>query len=54
MHLFEELLAQALATDGGRSFAVERVCTGRRFGAALARSCGRCSWTPTRRCWPVT
>lgn len=37
VHLFGELLAQALATDAGRSFAVERVCTDQRFGPALAR-----------------
>ncbi|GAA2859110.1 arginine deiminase [Nonomuraea rubra] len=37
VHLFAELLAQALATDAGRSFAVDRVCTDQRFGAALAR-----------------
>ncbi|MFC7111409.1 arginine deiminase family protein [Nonomuraea rubra] len=54
VHLFAELLAQALATDAGRSFAVDRVCTDQRFGAALARSCARCSSTSTRRCWPAT
>jgi arginine deiminase len=37
VHLFADLLAQALATDDGRSFAVDRLCTDQRFGAALAR-----------------
>ncbi|NUR86052.1 MAG: arginine deiminase [Nonomuraea sp.] len=37
VHLFAELLAQALATEAGRRFAVDRVCTGHRFGPALAR-----------------
>ncbi|MEU4572595.1 arginine deiminase [Nonomuraea sp. ATR24] len=37
VHLFAELLAQALATDAGRRFAVNRVCTDQRFGPALAR-----------------
>ncbi|MFI6294701.1 arginine deiminase [Nonomuraea sp. NPDC050790] len=36
VHLFAELLAQALATPGGRRFAVDRVCTDQRFGPALA------------------
>ncbi|KAB8194092.1 arginine deiminase [Nonomuraea phyllanthi] len=37
VHLFADLLAQALATDAGRRFAVTRVCTDHRFGPALAR-----------------
>jgi arginine deiminase len=37
VHLFADLLAQALATDAGRRFAVHRVCTDERFGPALAR-----------------
>jgi arginine deiminase len=37
VHLFGELLAQALATDAGRRFAVGRVCADQRFGPALAR-----------------
>ncbi|MEV4173321.1 arginine deiminase [Nonomuraea sp. NPDC049709] len=37
VHLFAELLAQALATDAGRRFAVNRVCTDQRFGRTLAR-----------------
>ncbi|RSM93706.1 arginine deiminase [Nonomuraea sp. WAC 01424] len=37
VHLFAELLAEALATAGGRRFAVDRVCTDERFGPALAR-----------------
>ncbi|MCO1659920.1 arginine deiminase [Pseudonocardia humida] len=37
VHLFAELLAQALATETGRGFAVARVCTDQRFGPALAR-----------------
>jgi arginine deiminase len=37
VHLFADLLAQALATEAGRTFAVTRVCTDQRFGHALAR-----------------
>ncbi|RVX41521.1 arginine deiminase [Nonomuraea polychroma] len=37
VHLFADLLAQALATDAGRRFAVDRVCTDQQFGPALAR-----------------
>jgi arginine deiminase len=37
VHLFADLLAEALATDAGRNFAVSRVCTDQRFGPALAR-----------------
>jgi len=37
VHLFAELLAEALATSGGREFAVERICTDDRFGPTLAR-----------------
>lgn len=37
VHLFADLLAEALATDAGRRFAVDRVCTDHRFGPALAR-----------------
>jgi arginine deiminase len=37
VHHFDTLLAEALATEGGRAFAVERVCTDERFGPALAR-----------------
>jgi arginine deiminase len=36
VHLFADLLAEALATPGGREFAIARVCTGDRFGPALA------------------
>ena len=36
VHLFADLLTQALATDAGRHFAVERVCTPQRFGPSLA------------------
>ncbi|MDP4507911.1 arginine deiminase [Nonomuraea turcica] len=36
VHLFADLLAQALATDAGRHFAVNRVCTDQQFGPALA------------------
>jgi arginine deiminase len=37
VHLFADLLAEALATDAGRRFAVTRVCTDERFGPAAAR-----------------
>ncbi len=37
MHHFATLLAEALATEAGRAFAVDRVCTDERFGPALAR-----------------
>jgi len=37
VHLFAELLAEALATDDGRHFAVTRVCTDERFGPTAAR-----------------
>jgi arginine deiminase len=37
VHHFATLLTEALATDSGREFAVERVCTDERFGPALAR-----------------
>jgi len=37
VHHFGTLLAEALATEGGRDFAVERICTDERFGPALAR-----------------
>ncbi|HEX6359269.1 arginine deiminase [Actinophytocola sp.] len=37
VHLFAELLAEALATDAGRRFAVARVCTDERFGPTAAR-----------------
>ncbi|TYB64935.1 arginine deiminase [Nonomuraea sp. PA05] len=36
VHLFADLLAEALATEDGRRFAVERICTDERFGRALA------------------
>lgn len=36
VHLFADLLGEALATPSGRSFAVERVCTDERFGPRLA------------------
>jgi arginine deiminase len=36
VHLFADLLAEALATDAGRLFAVDRICTDHRFGPALA------------------
>jgi len=36
VHLFADLLTEALATDAGRRFAVDRVCTDHRFGPALA------------------
>jgi arginine deiminase len=37
VHHFATLLTEALATEEGRAFAVERVCTDERFGPALAR-----------------
>lgn len=37
VHHFAKLLAEALATDSGREFALERTCTDERFGPALAR-----------------
>lgn len=37
VHLFADLLAEALATDAGRRFAVARVCTDERFGPTAAR-----------------
>ncbi|WP_051276585.1 arginine deiminase [Marmoricola sp. URHB0036] len=37
VHQFASLLAESLATDEGRAFAVERVCWDERFGPALAR-----------------
>jgi arginine deiminase len=37
VHHFATLLAEALATDEGRAFAVDRTCTDERFGPALAR-----------------
>lgn len=37
VHLFADLLTQALSTDTGRAFAVDRVCTDQRFGPSLAR-----------------
>jgi arginine deiminase len=37
VHHFATLLAEALAGDEGRSFAIERTCTDERFGPALAR-----------------
>lgn len=37
VHHFATLLAEALATDEGRAFAVDRVCADERFGPALAR-----------------
>jgi arginine deiminase len=40
VHLFADLLAQALATDAGRRFAVARVCTDERFGPTAARELG--------------
>ena len=36
VHLFSHLLAEALATPGGREFAIEQVCTDNRFGPTLA------------------
>ena len=36
VHHFATLLAEALATEEGRAFAVDRVCTDERFGPALA------------------
>jgi arginine deiminase len=36
VHLFSELLAEALATPGGREFAIGHVCTESRFGPTLA------------------
>jgi arginine deiminase len=41
VHLFSDLLAEALATPSGRAFAVEHVCTEDRFGPALARDLRR-------------
>jgi arginine deiminase len=41
VHLFADLLAEALATPSGRAFAVDHVCTEDRFGPALARDLGR-------------
>ncbi|MDF1602036.1 arginine deiminase [Nocardioides sp. YIM 152315] len=38
---FTDLLSQALATETGRRFATERVCTDERFGPALARDLRR-------------
>jgi arginine deiminase len=40
VHLFADLLAQVLATDAGRRFAVARVCTDERFGPTAARELG--------------
>ncbi|NUR90153.1 MAG: arginine deiminase [Nonomuraea sp.] len=40
VHLFADLLAEALATEEGRRFAVSRVCTDERYGPALARELG--------------
>ncbi len=37
VHLFADLLAGALATSGGRDFAIGRVCSDDRFGPTLAR-----------------
>src|SRR4051794_8605482 len=37
VHHFATLLAEALATDEGRAFAVDRTCTDERYGPALAR-----------------
>jgi len=37
VHHFATLLAEALATEEGRAFAVDRVCADERFGPALAR-----------------
>jgi arginine deiminase len=37
VHLFGDLLAEALATPAGRAFALDRVCTSERLGASLAR-----------------
>ena len=36
VHLFCTLLAEALATAGGREFAIDQVCTDDRFGPTLA------------------
>jgi arginine deiminase len=36
VHLFADLLTEALATHGGREFAISHVCTDDRFGPALA------------------
>jgi arginine deiminase len=37
VHLFGDLLAEALATPDGRAFALDRICAAERFGAGLAR-----------------
>src|SRR4051812_27668276 len=37
VHLFAELLAEALDTPGGREFAVAEICTDDRFGPSLAK-----------------
>jgi arginine deiminase len=41
VHLFAELLAEALATPDGRDFAIAKVCTEDRFGPALAKELRR-------------
>jgi arginine deiminase len=37
VHLFAELLAEALEVPAGRAFALDRVCSNHRFGPTLAR-----------------
>ncbi len=55
VHLFADLLAQALATDAGRRFAVARVCTDQRFGPTAARELRRAVLRHRPgRCWPTT
>jgi len=38
VHRFEELLAGALDTQGGRQFVIDRTCTAERFGEQMART----------------
>ena len=41
VHHFEQLLAEALATSGGRAFALDRVVTDQQFGPSLAKEVRR-------------
>ena len=55
VHLFGDLLAEALATPDGRAFALDRICTAERLGAGLAREV-RALFEDSRpdRRWPST
>ncbi|BCJ61772.1 hypothetical protein [Micromonospora endophytica] len=53
VHLFGELLAEALSTPDGREFALARTVNAEHLGAGLPARSAPCSTTPSRPNWPI-